>query len=189
MRIPCDTVVFTGDWIPDHELARWGDLVMDPGTQGPSVAADLSTSRPGVFAVGNLVHPVLTADLAALGGAHVADAVLAHLRGVSGSSSVAVTVDSPLRWITPNRVAPRTRAARDRFVVWSNETVSRPVFEVRQGARLLHRESQLTTLIPQRPHSLSASWLDDVEVGDDVVRVTVSGRSLAVGVRRRSHER
>ena len=34
--VDCDTVVFTGDWIPDHELARTGGLAMDPATAGPS---------------------------------------------------------------------------------------------------------------------------------------------------------
>ena len=65
--VDCDTVVFTGDWIPDHELARTGGLAMDPATRGPVVDAGLRTSRPGVFAVGNLLHPVDTADGAALG--------------------------------------------------------------------------------------------------------------------------
>ena len=73
--VDCDTVVFTGDWIPDHELARTGGLAMDPATRGPVVDAGLRTSSPGVFAVGNLLHPVDTADGAALDGRHVAAAV------------------------------------------------------------------------------------------------------------------
>ena len=73
--IDCDTVVFTGDWIPDHELARTAGLAMDPATRGPVVDAGLRTSSPGVFAVGNLLHPVDTADGAALDGRHVATAV------------------------------------------------------------------------------------------------------------------
>ena len=36
-ELACDTVVFTGDWIPDHELARLGGLVMDAGTRAPRV--------------------------------------------------------------------------------------------------------------------------------------------------------
>ena len=30
-RLECDTVVFSGDWIPDHELARRAGLTMDAG--------------------------------------------------------------------------------------------------------------------------------------------------------------
>ena len=46
-----------------------------PRTRGPLVDAGLRTSSPGVFAVGNLLHPVDTADGAALDGRHVATAV------------------------------------------------------------------------------------------------------------------
>ncbi|WP_228759857.1 NAD(P)/FAD-dependent oxidoreductase [Pseudactinotalea sp. HY158] len=70
--VECDTVVFTGDWIPDHELARAGGLALDPGTRGPLVDALGRTSHVGVFAAGNAVHPVDTADVAALGGRHAA---------------------------------------------------------------------------------------------------------------------
>jgi hypothetical protein len=45
----CDTVVFTGDWIPDHELARLAGLAVDPGSRGPLVDQRLRTSIPGVF--------------------------------------------------------------------------------------------------------------------------------------------
>ncbi len=83
--IECDTVVTTGDWVPDHELARLGGLSMDAATLGPVVDASLATSAPGVFAVGNLVHPVDTADGAALDGRHVAGAVTTWLAGGSGA--------------------------------------------------------------------------------------------------------
>ena len=77
--VPCDTVVFTGDWIPDHELARRAGLAMDPGTRGPAVDTMLETSAAGVFAAGNLVHAAETADIAALSGLHAARHIAAVL--------------------------------------------------------------------------------------------------------------
>ena len=56
--VACDTVVFTGDWVPDHELARAAGLRMDRGTLGPAVDAAGATEAVGVFAAGNLCHPV-----------------------------------------------------------------------------------------------------------------------------------
>jgi hypothetical protein len=82
--VPCDTVVFTGDWIPDHELARLAGLAMDPGTRGPVVDTTLETSASGVFAAGNLVHAAETADIAALSGRHAARHIAAALE--AGSS-------------------------------------------------------------------------------------------------------
>ncbi|ASQ91829.1 FAD-dependent oxidoreductase [Streptomyces sp. 11-1-2] len=79
--VECDTVVFTGDWIPDHELVRTGGITLDEGALGPLVDTALRTSRTGVFAVGNLLHPVDTADVAALDGKHVAQQAINHLHG------------------------------------------------------------------------------------------------------------
>ena len=53
--VGCDTVVFTGDWIPDHELARLAGAQLDPGTRGPAVDTTLETSIPGLFADGKMV--------------------------------------------------------------------------------------------------------------------------------------
>lgn len=74
-RIDCDTVVFTGSWIPDHELARRSGLTMDPAIKGPAVDTSFRTSRENVFAIGNLVHSVAAADRCALDGRAVAAVV------------------------------------------------------------------------------------------------------------------
>jgi hypothetical protein len=66
----CDLLVFTGDWVPDHELARAGQVPLDPGTHGSAVDTALETAAPRVFAAGNLIHPAETADVAALSGRH-----------------------------------------------------------------------------------------------------------------------
>ncbi len=34
--VAVDTVVFTGDFIPDSELARLAGVSIDPGTRGPA---------------------------------------------------------------------------------------------------------------------------------------------------------
>ncbi len=34
--VACDTVVFTADWIPDHELSVTAGVDLDAGTRGPS---------------------------------------------------------------------------------------------------------------------------------------------------------
>ncbi len=71
-QIECDTVVFTGDWIPDNELARRSGLEMEPTIKGPVVDDAFRTSRDNVFAIGNLVHKAATADRCALDGKAVA---------------------------------------------------------------------------------------------------------------------
>ena len=93
--VPCEVVVFTGDWIPDHELARLAGLGMDPGTRGPAVDTTLATSAPGVFAAGNLVHAAETADIAALSGRHVARHIAAFLGGETAAPGSGMAAAGP----------------------------------------------------------------------------------------------
>ncbi|MCU1358802.1 MAG: oxidoreductase [Ilumatobacteraceae bacterium] len=98
-RLMCDTVVFTGDWIPDHEVARRADLVMTPTAKSPATTSDHQTSSPGVFAIGNLVHPAETADICALDGRAVASPVLRWLTTGNWPDEVTpITVDRPVAW-------------------------------------------------------------------------------------------
>ncbi len=46
-EVPCDLVVFTADWIPDHELAAMAGCEIDPGTRGPRADSGLRTSVAG----------------------------------------------------------------------------------------------------------------------------------------------
>ena len=181
--VPCEVVVFTGDWIPDHELARLAGLAMDPGTRGPAVDTRLETSAPGVFAAGNLVHAAETADVAALSGRHAARHIAAAL-GVGGLGSwrpdagqgagrVPVRVEPPLRWISPNAIASAASPARDRFVLRSQEFSGPTRLEVRQDGRLLAR-SRLLRLVPGRPVHLDADWQARVDLAGGPVRVLTS---------------
>jgi thioredoxin reductase len=176
--IPCDTVVFTGDWIPDNELARRGDILLDRGTRGPAVDAGFATSVPGVFAAGNLVHPVVTADLVALEGRYAAQAVARYLAGENGSgATVGVDVVSPLRWVAPNRLGPSGgMPQRGRLLAWSSAFVARPRIQVVQDGRMLESR-RLRRIVPNRPFELRAGWIGSVDPGGGpvVVRILCNG--------------
>ena len=121
--VECDTVVTTGDWIPDHELARSRGLAMDDGTRGPLVDAGLRTSAPGVFAAGNLLHPVDTADGAAIDGRHVAAGVGRWLRGSrEPPAAVRIRATAPFRWVAPQLLPGDGRASpRGDLLLWVDE--------------------------------------------------------------------
>ncbi|WP_028921766.1 NAD(P)/FAD-dependent oxidoreductase [Pseudonocardia acaciae] len=142
-RVGCDIVVFTGDWIPDHELVRLGGLELDGATLGPRVDTALRTSRPGVFAAGNLVHAVDTADVAALDGRHVADQVLRYLHrpGELAAPAIGIRAERPLRWVAPSLLRANDPAPpRHRLLLWTDEHVRLPRVELHQGGRrIAHR--------------------------------------------------
>ncbi len=171
----CDTVVFTGDWIPDHELARRAGLAIDPGTLGPAVDARWRTDRPGVFATGNLVHPVDTADACALDGRAVAAQVLAFLRGEPGpDAAVPVRVVSPLRWVSPNRVTSVLPLPSRGFTFWANGFVHRPRLVVDQGERRIAELAGPRRVVANRPFGVSAGWVADVDLAGGPVTIGVS---------------
>ena len=164
-RIDCDTVVFTGDWIPDHELARLADIDIDPHTLGPTVDTALRTSRDGVFAAGNVIHPVDTADVAALDGRHVAAQVMAYLDGTRGHArSVRIRADRPFTWIAPNRLrADDPAPARNRLLLWTEHLIRRPHVSIRQDGRELAHLALPWPASPGRVFRVPSTMLDHVD--------------------------
>ncbi|GMV33783.1 FAD-dependent oxidoreductase [Chloroflexi bacterium CFX5] len=78
--VECDTIIFTGDWIPEHELARMGGLEINPLTKGPAIDKNFKSSVTGVFVAGNLLRGVETADRCALEGQRAARAMARWVR-------------------------------------------------------------------------------------------------------------
>lgn len=176
--IDCDTVVFTGDWIPDHELARTGGLTIDQGSLGPVVDTALRTNADGVFAVGNLLHPVDTADVAALDGRHVADQVLKYLRRAStwptADSGIPIRVEPPLRWISPGLLrAGDPDPARRRLLTWSDEFRLCPTVTARQGGVEIGRERLWWPAAPGRVFRIPSSLLSEARQGAGPVTVAL----------------
>jgi thioredoxin reductase len=139
--VRCDTVILTGDWIPDNELARAAGIPIDPASKSPLVDTALRTDRPGVFAVGNLLHPVDTADIAALDGAAVTENVLAYLGGRLPEPQGTLSAERPFRWVAPSLWNPADPAPpRHRILLWSEEFVPFPTVVLRQAGRTIARK-------------------------------------------------
>jgi hypothetical protein len=171
-EVACDTVVFTGDWIPDYELARLADVARDTHHGGPLVDTALRTSRAGVFAVGNLCHPVDTADVAALDGSAVAAPVMSWLRnGTAPPHGVRIRVDEPLQWVSPAIVRPHDPPPpRSRVLMWSSAAIAVPRVTVSQDGRVVSSRRLTWSLSPGRMFRVPWSMFDGVDRhGGDVV--------------------
>ncbi len=174
----CDTLVVTGDWVPDVELARSGGLDLDRVSRSPVVDSDLRTSVPGGFAAGNLIHPVDTADVAALDGRHVARPVLRWLDDPGAWPSpegARVVARPPLRWISPGRVAAGA-PPRSRHLSWVDRRIGVPVVTVTQDGRVLGRRRLMWPAAPGRVFRIPSDLFAAASpAGGDVV-VEVDGR-------------
>ncbi|MET7397076.1 FAD-dependent oxidoreductase [Dactylosporangium sp. NPDC005572] len=176
-RVACDTVITTADWIPDHELARLAGLALDPATLGPQVDTALATSRPGVFAAGNLLHPVDTADVAALDGRHVAAAVLAHLSGTAAPPGppIELVADAPLRWVAPQLLRPGGPApARGRLLAWTDEFHRFPGVTAHQDGRRIGSARLAWPAAPGRALRIPFSVVRAARPGDGPVHLGLS---------------
>ncbi len=198
--VECDVLVLTADWIPDYELTALAGLDRDRGTRGPRVDMSLRTSRAGVFAVGNLIHPVDTADVCALDGRQVAGAVRSYLRdlgmgehssaaeGSASDSSAAegslpdsslpdgavIQAVAPLRWIAPSLIRAGDHApARRRLLLWSDEFRLSPRLVATQDGREVGRLTIPWPAVPGRV--LRAPWalLERANPAAGEVRVTL----------------
>jgi thioredoxin reductase len=170
-RLECDTVVFTGGWIPDHELARHGGMEIDPSHRGPVVDGAMRTSRRGVFAIGNVIHPAETADVCALDGRHVAAHVVDWLTlGEWPEVAVRVVPSGQIKWIAPSVLRPGVSPARDRFHLRVGQFTEARTIVVSQGDHTLwHGNVVGGRLVPNRAISISAEWVLDVDPdGPDV---------------------
>ncbi|MFI1018436.1 NAD(P)/FAD-dependent oxidoreductase [Streptomyces sp. NPDC020965] len=172
--VHCDTVVFTGDWIPDHELARRGGIALDPGTRGPAVDTGYRTAVPGVLAVGNLLHGVERSWFAAEEGRTAAARVLGHLAGDAWPGpGLPVRVGGPLLWVAPNRIHPRGPAPLlGRFVLRATEPLTPPRLVVTQDGRTLYRQRGVRPVRRGRQLPLRADWIGRADPDGGPVHIT-----------------
>lgn len=149
--LECDTIVFTGDWYPENDLAVRAGLPRQRATHGPSVDAALRTPAPGILAAGNLLHPAATADACARDGAHVAAATLAWLEsGAWPVDAVPLVAEAPLLWATPDLVTP---GASGPVRLQTGVAANRPRLSLQQGDRTLW-SGRLAYIRPTRPFAI-----------------------------------
>lgn len=171
--VPCDTIVFTADWIPEHEMARLGGLAMDAGTRGPQVDAAFRTSGRGVFAAGNLLRGAETADTSALEGKRAAGYIQRYLHDPLWSEhSLSVLVEPPLSWVCPNVI--RSLAELPNSLSFrSGEFRDNVQLQVRQGGRVLHTQV-FRRLIANETMPLASHWLSKISLADEPLRLVIA---------------
>ncbi|MFT0847757.1 FAD-dependent oxidoreductase [Actinomycetaceae bacterium L2_0104] len=173
--IACDTVIFTGDWIPDYELAWAAGLERDGQTGAPVVDNTLMTSQEGVFSVGNLNHPVETADVVAIEGQFVGRQIIAYLEsGVAEGPGLQLEAGEGIDWLSPQVWRPGgPQPPRKRIVSWVDALVKRPVVEARQDGRIVGSMRLVWPAAPGRVFRIPTNLLRDVDPSGGKVTISV----------------
>ena len=172
--VACDTVVFTGNWIPEYELARLGGLTLDTSTRGPRVDTALRTSSAGIFAAGNLVHGAVTADQAALEGRHVAQSIARYLQSqLWPQTAIPIQTEPPILWVSPNCVTSGEEQLPYRHFLFQVNDFCRDVqMQIYQGNRLLYSQP-FPRLVPSQSYSLTSRWLNLLDRRGDPVHLAL----------------
>lgn len=157
--IACDTLICTGDWRAENTLATSAGLPTG-SSGGPAVDTEFRSAQPGVFAIGNLLHPGATADRCVQDAAAADAPIMDWLNtGDWPGPKQRLNLGAGLAWCSVTNLAPKLRTA---LVVEVNERLRRPTFQVTQGAQRLG-QVQRPWAIPSRPILLPPSLLRGVD--------------------------
>jgi len=105
-EIKCDTLLFSLGLIPENELSRNINIVIDDVTGGPIVNQIFETSISGIFACGNCLQVYDTVDALSLGAKHAGKHAAKHAMGLKSKHNnyIQVVSGKGIRYVVPQRI-------------------------------------------------------------------------------------
>ena len=174
-HITCDTVIFTGDWIPESDLARIGGLEICAGSRAPEVDSLGRTRHPGIFTIGNAVHPAEASDLCALNARRAVRGLGDWLNGgLWHRAVVAVRVRPPLLWTWPSLVSLDDADAE--MLLRVSRFVEPPMrITVTQAGKTIWSTRRRRTIVTNRSFTLPMQWVREVDSTLGEVEIAIDG--------------
>jgi thioredoxin reductase len=174
-RLPCDTVVFSGDWVPQVQALRDLAVDLDKGTGGPRVDAAMATSLSGLFAAGGVVHGGAPAHVAEREGRVAGCSALDYLRGPvwPEGGRVIIEGEGAIAWVSPGVFTPDRHKPHPPFYVGAAEGRGLALVEVRQDGHTLYKARR--RVVPGRLISLPSVWIGSADPEGGLVKVAVAG--------------
>ena len=103
--IPCDTLLLSVGLLPENELSAGAGVALSPVTSGPVVGEDLSTSIPGVFACGNVLHVHDLVDFVSQEAALAGEAATRYLAGTQAQGErITLLAEGGVRYTVPQYI-------------------------------------------------------------------------------------
>jgi thioredoxin reductase len=174
--IACDTVIFSGDFIPDAALLPGSGIEIAAATSGPSVDQYGRTSAAGIFAAGNVLRAIESSGVAAIEGARVGANAAAYLDGELAwpREAASIRLGDSLSYVVPQCWAS---ADVDGHVAHALPVGLRARMDIRRGYLSLSENGrEVWTGRPQkilrhRRLALPAAALDRLRGGEIALRI------------------
>ena len=102
----CDTLVVTGQFLPDSALVLGTAIEAEPLTAAPVVDMSLETSQRNIFAAGNILRGADMHDLCALEARRAAGSILKRHRFPDHPQEdvISLKAQAPIRYVVPQRL-------------------------------------------------------------------------------------
>jgi hypothetical protein len=125
----------------------------------------------GIFAAGNLLRGVETADWAALEGRAAARSIARYLENSEWTvNRLEVHCEAPLDWICPNILSPGISIGGFRFR--SREFRRKATLQLSQGERVLYQKS-MGQLKANVSLNLESGWIEKVDFEGEPVKLVL----------------
>ena len=167
--VPCDTLLLSVGLIPENELTREAEVLIDSVTQGADVDDSCMTKIPGIFACGNVLHVHDLVDFVSMEAARAGRnaALYAAGRLAGQNKEVAVKAGEGVRYVVPQRIS----RGEDVSLAFRVTTPSSGrVIEVRDGERVLKTKEE-TRLHPAEMVCVEMGKMDLEDINSLEVRV------------------
>ena len=107
--VECDTLLLSVGLIPENELTRMAGITIDPVTSGAIVDENRQTSRPGIFACGNVlqVHDLVdyVTEESQIAGEGAAKYILSKGENAGTGKDIHVKAESGVRYVVPQNIS------------------------------------------------------------------------------------
>ncbi len=106
--IPCDTLLLSVGLIPENELSKTANVVLNPVTNGAFVDQNRQTNIEGIFACGNVLHVHDLVDFVSEEAEIAGESAAAYIKGIKDEKTdINLSVDGEIRYTVPSKITAK----------------------------------------------------------------------------------
>ncbi len=157
--IPCDTLLLSVGLIPENELSKGADVVLDRITGGAAVDQNRQTTVEGIFACGNVLHVHDLVDFVSEEAEIAGKSAAEYINGTNeGGVSVNLSTDGKVRYTVPQRVT----SCKD-------VTVYFRVADVYKNIKLnVYKDGEL--VLSKKKQRVAPGEMETIKISEDIIK-------------------